>query len=231
LLGVFSLPKNRLEDFEILKRSSLLSILLLIATGLVGWRIYKVWEEDSWSLPQQPKTTAPLALEDQPTNVNPTLPTVTPDLIISKNLFDPERGAGATREAEFNSRSFQRIRNMVLLGTAIVGESRSAILQDATAQAATPSGPAVPVGPMRVKLGDSVEGFRLTEIADRRVVFTKGGSRVEVLLDYFRRDDPAPSRAATPSGQRGAPAVAPRVVPNLPRRGALPAPPNANPES
>jgi hypothetical protein len=203
----------------------------LIATGLVGWRIYKVWEEDSWSLPQQPKTAGPLALEEQPSKANPTLPTVTPDFIISKNLFDPERGAGATREAEFNSLSFQRIRNMVLLGTVILGESRSAILQDPTTQPTTASGPAAPVGPMRVKLGDSIEGFRLTEIADRRVVFTKAGSRVEVLLDYFRRDDPAPSRAGMPSGQRGAPAVAPRVVPNLPRRGALPAPPNANPES
>lgn len=203
----------------------------MIATGLVGWRIYKVWEEDPWSLPQQPKTAASRALEEEPTNVNPTLPTVSPDLIISKNLFDPERGAGATREAEFNSRSFQRIRNMVLLGTVILGESRSAILQDPITQPATTSGSAEPVGPMRVKLGDSIEGFRLTEIADRRVVFTKGGSRVEVLLDYFRRDDPVPSRAATPSAQRGAPAVAPRVVPNLPRRGALPAPPNPNPES
>ena len=182
-------------------------------------------------MPQQHKTAAPFAVEQEPNNVNPTLPPVSPDLIISKNLFDPERGAGATREAEFNSRSFQRIRNMVLLGTVILGDSRSAILQDPAIQAATTSGPAAPVGPMRVKLGDSVEGFRLTEIADRRVVFTKGGSRVEVLLDYFRRDDPAPSRTATPSGQRGAPAVAPRVVPNLPRRGALPAPPNPNPES
>jgi hypothetical protein len=201
----------------------------LVATGLVGWRIYKVWQEEAWSLPQ-PRTVAPPALEGEPANVIPTLPAVTPDLIISKNLFDPERGAGATREAEFNSRSFQRIRNMVLLGTVILGESRSAILQDPGTQA-TPNGPAGAVGPMRVKLGDSVEGFRLSEIADRKVVFTKGGSRVEVLLDYFRRDDPEPGRAVTPPGQRGAPAVGPRVVPNLPRRGALPAPPNPNPES
>jgi hypothetical protein len=114
------LPKNRLEGFEILKRSSLLSLLLLVATGLVGWRIYKVWEEEPWSLPQQHKTAAPLALQEEPTNLNPTLQPVSPDLIISKNLFDPERGAGATREAEFNSRSFQRIRNMVLLGTVIL---------------------------------------------------------------------------------------------------------------
>jgi hypothetical protein len=203
----------------------------LVAIGLVGWRIYKLWEEEPWSLPQQPKTAAPSALEDEPTNVNPTLPAASPDVIISKNLFDPERGAGATREAEFNSRSFQRIRNMVLLGTVILGENRAAILQDPGTQAATPGGPAAPAGPMRVKLGDNVEGFRLTEIADRRVVFNKGGSRIEVQLDYFRRNDPAPVRAAPPPGQGGAPAVVPRVVPNLPRRGALPAPPNPNPES
>jgi hypothetical protein len=198
---------------------------------LVGWRIYKVWQEEPWSLPQQRTTGAPLAVQEEPTNLNPTLPLVSPDLIISKNLFDPERGAGATREAEFNSRSFQRIRNMVLLGTVIIGDSRSAILQDPASQAATSTGPAAPAGPMRVKLGESVEGFRLTEIADRRVVFTKGGSRVEVLLDYFRRDDSPASRAGTPPRQGGAPAVAPRIVPNLPRRGALPAPPNPNPES
>jgi len=182
-------------------------------------------------LPQQPKTAAPSALEDGPTNVNPTLPAASPDVIISKNLFDPERGAGATREAEFNSRSFQRIRNMVLLGTVILGENRSAILQDSGTQPATAAGPAAPAGPMRVKLGDSVEGFRLTEIADRRVVFTKGGAKVEVQLDYFRRDDPTAGRTATPPAPRGAPAAGPRVVPNLPRRGALPAPPNPNPES
>ena len=203
----------------------------MVATGLVGWRIYKVWEGDPWSLPQQPTTAAPLALQEEPTNVNPTLPLVSPDSIISKNLFDPERGAGATREAEFNSRSFQRIRNMILLGTVILGDTRSAILQDPATPPATSTGAAAPVGPMRVKLGESVEGFRLTEIADRRVVFTKGGSSVEVLLDYFRRDELPSSRAGTPPRQGGAPAVAPRVVPNLPRRGALPAPPNPNPES
>ncbi|HEX7227208.1 MAG TPA: hypothetical protein VF353_05475, partial [Candidatus Binatia bacterium] len=187
--------------------------------------------EEPWSLPQQPTTAAPLPLQAESTNVTPTLPPVSPDLIIKKNLFDPERGAGATLVAESNSRSFQRIRNMVLLGTVILGDSRSAILQDPAPQAATSTGAAAPVGPMRVKLGESVEGFRLTEIADRRVVFTKGGSKVEVLLDYFRRDDPPPTRAGVPPRQGAAPAGAPRVVPNLPRRGALPAPPSPNPES
>jgi hypothetical protein len=198
---------------------------------LVSWRIYEVWQDAPWTLPQQTKSAAPAAVEDERTKVNATPPPVSPEIIISKNLFDPERGAGATREAEFNSRAFQRIRNMVLLGTVILGENRSAILQDPATPAATPGVPAAPAGPMRVKLGDDVEGFRLTEIADRRVVFTRGASRVEVLLDYFRRNDPAPLRAAPQPAPSGAPAVAPRVVPNLPRRGALPAPPSPNPES
>ena len=197
----------------------------------VSWRIYKLWEEASSSLPQQIKSAAPAAIEDEGSKVSVTPPPVNPDIIISKNLFDPERGAGATREAEFNSRAFQRIRNMVLLGTVILGENRSAILQDPGTPAATPGAPAAPAAPIRVKLGDDVEGFRLTEVADRRVVFTKGASKVEVLLDYFRRNDPAPFRAAPQPAQSGAPAVAPRVVPNLPRRGALPAPPSPNPES
>jgi hypothetical protein len=220
-----------LEDFKILKRSSLFSILLLVAIALVSWRIYEVWQDSPWSLPQQTKSAPPAAIEDEGSKVSATPPAVSSDNIISKNLFDPERGAGATREAEFNSRAFQRIRNMVLLGTVILGENRSAILQDAGTAAATPGAPAAPAGPMRVKLGDNVEGFRLTEIADRRVVFTKGASKVEVLLDYFRRNDPAPLRAAPQPAQSGAPTVAPRVVPNLPRRGALPAPPSPNPES
>jgi hypothetical protein len=198
---------------------------------LVSWRIHKVWEDGPWSLPQQTKSAAPAVIEEEPSKVGATPSVVNPDIIISKNLFDPERGAGVTREAEFNSRAFQRIRNMVLLGTVILGENRSAILQDAGTPAATPGVPAAPAGPMRVKLGDNVEGFRLTEIADRRVVFTKGASRVEVLLDYFRRNDPAPVRAAPQPPQSGAPAVAPRVVPTLPRRGGLPAPPSQNPES
>jgi hypothetical protein len=92
---------------------------------------------------------------------------------------------------------------------------------------------------MRIKLGDTVDGFRLSEIADKRVVFTRGASRVEVMLDFFRKVEsvepkpalPTPGTKAAP-GQVGAPRPGvPRVVPNLPRRERLPAPPNPGPES
>jgi hypothetical protein len=91
---------------------------------------------------------------------------------------------------------------------------------------------------LRYKIGDVIEGFSLSEIRDKNVVFSKGASRVELALDYFRKIE-APALVRAPSTQRGvagaasmpgqvAPAspLVPRVLPQLPRRERLPAPPN-----
>jgi hypothetical protein len=175
----------------------------------------------------------PGATAEKQAVATPRVPTNT-DVIVSKNLFDPERGAGATREAEENSRSFQRVRNMILVGTIIIGNNRAAILQDsANPNVGATAVAGQPAGPMRLKLGDNVEGFRLSEIADKKVVFTRDTARVEVLLDYFRKVEVAQSRAL-PAGQLGAPGAAtpvPRVVPNLPRRARIPTPGNPTPDS
>lgn len=163
-------------------------------------------------------------------------PAVNTETIVSKNLFDPERGAGATREAEENSRAFQRLRGMILIGTMIIGENRVAILQENAASPGAGQRPgAQPASTMRLKVGDNVDGFRLAEIADKRVIFARDASRVEVLLDYFRKvDPPAPPRPTPPAQAAPAPTPTPgvpvpRVVPNLPRRGQIPAPVPANP--
>jgi hypothetical protein len=211
---------------------------MVVAIGLITWSTFRSWHEsaDVAAVPTKPVSVA-AASEKQPAIV-PKVP-VTTDMIVSKNLFDPERGAGATREAEENSRSFQRIRNLILLGTVIIGDNRTAIVQDGTSAIAGQPAPAQPAAPMRLKLGDNVEGYRLAEIADKRVVFAKDASRVEVLLDYFRKVDVAPPRIGPP-GQIIPPgfvpppsggAPVPRVIPNLPRRGRVPTPGNPNPES
>ncbi len=156
---------------------------------------------------------------------------VNTDVIVSKNLFDPERGAGATREAEANSLAFQRIRGMILLGTAIIGNNRFAVLQDPGNVGGAPPVPGQTATTTRVKLGDTVEGFRLSEVAERRVVFTKGASRVEVALDYFRKPE-EPVQAAPVPRQVGTPTprpVVPRAIPQVPRRGRLPIPPVPSP--
>ena len=98
---------------------------------------------------------------------------------------------------------------MVLLGTAILGNNRFAILQDG-GTSGVPGVPGQSVVPMRIKLGDTVEGFRLSEVSEKRVVFAKGTATVEVPLDYFRKTDSAQPRVpvatqTSPAGQAAAP--------------------------
>jgi hypothetical protein len=202
---------------------------MAVAIGFVSWSIYRSWTEGPWDLPG-PAKVSPVAATEKPAPVAPRVP-INTDAIVTKNLFDPERGAGATREAEENSRAFQRIRNMILIGTIIVGNNSTAILQDANPSAG-PAAAGQPAAPMRLKLGDNIEGFRLSEIADKRVVFTRDTARVEVLLDYFRKVEVAQPRASPP-GQASAPGTAPvpRVIPNLPRRTRIPTPGNPAPDS
>ena len=213
----------------------MLSVLFALAVGLVGWNTYWSWKAGPWDIPTPAKSAAKnAATENQaPPSIRPPVNT---DVIVSKNLFDPERGAGATREAEENSRAFQRVRGMILVGTVIIGDNRVAILQEGTTLPGAGQRPgAQSASLMRLKVGDNIDGFRLTEIADKRVVFAKDASRVEVLLDYFRKVEAAtPARPAAPSQVAAPPTpgvAAPRVVPNLPRRGQIPAQANPTPES
>jgi hypothetical protein len=230
-----------------------LSVLLLIAVALVGTKTYSLWKSSGWELPGPAKPrSAPVPEAPKAEPVKPAL--VGTETIVSRNLFDPERGEGRTREVETTSRSAQRIRGMVLLGTAIVGNNRFAIVRD-QAPAAAPGRPVDPSqNVMRLKVGDSVEGYRLAEIGDKRIVFTQGASNIEVALDYFRKDPVTPQRPApqpgtpvlprrpvqpqegaaqpqvTPVPQPGQVSPVPRVIPNLPRRERLPLP-RPNPAS
>ena len=227
----------------------MVALLLVASLAGVGLKIYSVWRQGPWNLPAavKPKPLADRADEKAEAGTSPSI--VGTDVIIAKNLFDPERGATRTKETEADTRAAQRIRSMVLLGTAILGSSRYAIVQDGDGAARTPArAPAAVQGPRRMKIGDSIEGFNLTEVGEKAVVFAKGATRVELPIDYFRKvpvgavsTTPQPGQPRVPGqaapglvpGQvtsgavpgQPAPGAAPRVIPNLPRRPRLPTPP------
>jgi hypothetical protein len=214
-------------------RSALLAIFLSGALVFILVKTYLLWTDGPWDLPSPPNVSlpAPASAPDVPA----TQPrAVAPDFVIAKNLFDPERGATQTKEVEANSRAMQRLRGLVLLGTAILGESRYAILQDNGAQSVGRPVPGQSSQTMRFKLGDTFEGFSLSQIQDKNVVFANGAARVELALDYFRKVEPSAPVArptvqtgpARPAAASTAPSVAaPRVIPQLPRRERLPVPP------
>jgi len=147
--------------------------------------------------------------------------------IVEKNLFDPERGANRTKEAEASAAATQRIRSLVLLGTAILGDNRYAIIQEPSGAARGPTkAPSGSSSQMRLKLGDALEGFKLSEIRDKSVVFTKGASRVEVTIDFFRPTEASPpSRAPLPQ----VPGIGPRIPPRAAQGAATPPNPEENP--
>lgn len=197
-----------MEEQEILQRSSLLSLSLLVATAFVVIRIYGLWQEGPWESPRPARGREFSAVEDQ--RGVPRSQWASTKNIIEKNLFDPERGAGQANEAEASSAAAQRLRKMVLLGTAILEQSRYAVFQDpAGSRGGAPTAQAGQPGQLRLKLGDTLEGFRLSQIHEDRVVFTKGSSRVEITLDFFRKlEEPRqrePSRARTMPVPRIAP--------------------------
>src|SRR5574341_297339 len=222
-------------DLAIPKRSALLTIFLSATLVFILAKTYLLWRDGPWDLPTAPPVVA------RATASGIVAPTALPhaagsDLVIAKNLFDPERGATQTKEKEANNLALQRIKSLILVGTMILGESRYAIVQDNGAQSAGRPTQGQSNQTIRFKLGDKFEGFSLSQIQDKNVVFTSGASRVELALDYFRKVEPsAPTVASAPRPQPGvaqsrgaAPTpVAPRVIPQLPRRTTLPPPPSS----
>jgi hypothetical protein len=199
---------------DILKRSSLLSVFLLAAIFFAGYRTYLLWQGGAWGLPEPTLKNRPKDIGD-PGEESPPLREVDARSVVEKNLFDPERGVVRAPEREVSSAAAERVRAMVLVGTAIMGGSRYAILEDPGSQ---PSGPNRPApASLRLKQGDSVEGFTLAEIHEKRVVFSQGTSKIEVVLDYSRKIDDARTKVRAPA-QPPRP-VLPRIL-RPPDRGA-----------
>jgi hypothetical protein len=206
--------------------------VLTISIVFVAARVYRIWQSGPRELPTVAKSKPSLptqAADEHP----PQFQVVNTRNIIDKNLFDPERGASKKQEAEVqrDEQARQRIRSMILLGTAILGDSRYAILQEPRPPGTpNPRAPQQPIGSgqMRLKLGDTLEGFRLAEVRDKSVIFTKGPIKEEISIDFFR--PPEPQRNAP---QQGAPVPAapgqPQPRPGLaPRVGARILPPSGD---
>jgi len=187
----------------------------VILTGLAGFRTYEIWRVGPWELPSLGKERAVAAVETK--SALPQRPVLASTKnIIDKNLFDPERGQGRSKEGEVQSAAVQRIRTMVLLGTAILGNGRYAILQGPSDARPLPGkAPPAQANQIRLKLGDSVEGFKVAEIQEKKIVFERGATKVEIALDFMRKVDDPNVRSGAPGAAGGprAPTPVPRRVP------------------
>jgi hypothetical protein len=227
-----------------MNRSQILTVLLLVATATVAIKTFFVWRDEPWELPQPAESVTkdlpviPVVETKESLPVQAALATKT---IIDRNLFDPERGQGKRNAEDLDAlaEATKRIREMVLTGTIILGETRYAILREDSKFPSPSVNPNLKTGPStrRVKVGDTLEGFQVTQIEERKVAFTNGTTNLELSLDYFRRIEDSrvpvaralagtPSLAAAPVRLTAPPVMLPSQ--NLPsglRRTGLPPPP------
>ncbi len=195
--------------------------MLLAGVIFVGERVYRLWSDEGSQRISKTQDGKPPAVRS-PTFRPRQSGTVSTKRIIEKNLFDPERGTGQAQGTQASSTAMQQVQKMILLGTAILGSNRYALFEEGSAggrsaKARTKKGQK---NILRLKLGDTVEDFRLSEIHEKKVVFTKGALKVEIALDFFRKAGNGNKQSVTsrPTRAKSRRAVSPR--PRTPRRAA-----------
>ena len=175
-----------------------------MAIGLVGMGIYDVWRENP-VVSNVAKSGIKAGGSGESFPETRRVPRVSTTTIVARNLFDPARGAVAVKPpppAKAPEEPEQGIDGVLLLGTVIAGSERYAIMKvppdigrvSATrrrgvkgkVKSATPpkvdSGPAV----RRVRVGDSLRGYRVEDIEEQKVVLKRGKAKAEVTIDYTR---------------------------------------------
>ena len=178
-----------------LRRSPRLSFLLVILVVLVGFKVYRIWEE---GLPELPSPVTEKSTVSAPKERRGGLRSLRRSTasIVKKNLFDPQRGAGGEKVAEPTPQSQKNAEEFVLLGTMITSDGRKAIIRvSPTAggsvvrgrrpRAKRKSNQAGEV--RRVSLGDPVGEFQLAEIQPYKVILKKGPEQIELALDFLTR--------------------------------------------
>jgi len=196
-------PNRR--DGNILKRSSIINLLLATSIGLVGLKTFEIWQQDD---------RRPLKRRDEGSSANgqgSTLVSIKGQsagtkIIVEKNLFDVKRGAGGSGKKAAVSQDAGEIEGLVLLGTIIAAGERFAIVKVPASSPGGRRGSGAGGGMRRLALGDTVWGYTLAEIQADRVIFTKGNSEVELGLDFSRRSvnvqKPVRSKSSSKSRRR-----------------------------
>lgn len=184
--------------------------MLLLATAIfVGLRIYALWQEDLWGLPRIGKSKGFLVDKDV-IGYHPGPLIASTQNIIDKSLFDPGRGANRTEDMEATDTNTQLAGNMALIGTFITDNERYAIIQ-------LPPGPGRAKEQERFKLNDMVEGFRLSEIQEKKVVLKRGSSKIDLMLDFFLKTEEAGQKPSNPA------TAVPETKPKVQQKSANPA--------
>lgn len=147
----------------------LLNIILFIIIGLLGIKLYKTWSRPL-EIPILAPRKAPaengkdiVALRKKAVNESAF------DVIVQKDLFRPSRTP--VQKDVSASQAITSTEKPQLFGTTIMGELKSAILEDPSTKTTK-----------LYRVNDSIGGFTVSDILENKVILSMGGSTVEVKL-------------------------------------------------
>lgn len=192
----------------------LLDLVLVLVAGGLAFRLSQTWTAPRPLPSARAAAAAPRPLEASQEEPVTRSPLATYTVVATKNLFSPTRDESQPTPAAQAAGTTPAAQRFSLYGVVLRPEGALAYLEDPRTRKV-----------YAYKVGDLVGDGRLTEILEDRVVITRAGERVEVLLhDPGKPKGPPTARqpAASPRRVEPRPPVpgAPRVV--LPRSPGAP---------
>jgi len=179
------------------------NIFLALVAGLLGWQLMLSaqrfqTENDPAGIVPRPDPKSEISGEGEllPMQSPRRIDALEFEVIPSKNLFAEARGVEEEQEDATAKPEAQPMRNKpVLVGVTISGGEQTALVNDPGSKEARRT--------KVVRLGDTFEGYTVTDISANRIVLEYGSQR-EVIPLYH------PAKHPTPSGKT--PIIATRVV-------------------
>jgi hypothetical protein len=191
-----------------------MAVALLLVLLAQAWGLVSVWRDDPLgSLASTGKKEVAAAVVSRTVSMQPSLGVV-PDLN-QGYLFSPERSlaAGSGKGGQAQNAANVSIDKIHYSG-AIIADNPKALLSYSLGTLEDASGGAQKQGFLRVGLGDTVNGYKVTDILPEKIIFSRDGQQITKLL-YDKAKDrslvPAPLSSRGPSGQTPAAAPAPQA--------------------
>lgn len=183
-----------------------IAVALLLVLLAQAWGLVSVLRDDPLrSLAVKGKKEASAAMPPGLQSLQPTPPVAPPDLN-QGYLFSAERSlAGGGKGGKSQNAANVAIDKIHYSGSIIADASPRALLSYALSGPEDSSGGgAQKQGFLRVAVGDTVNGYKVTEILPEKIIFSRDGQQITKLL-YDKAKDrglaPAPLSGRGPSGQ------------------------------
>ncbi|HIJ89224.1 MAG: hypothetical protein OEV89_00005, partial [Desulfobulbaceae bacterium] len=163
-----------------------MAVVLMLMLLAQAWGLVTVWRDDplsSLAVTRKKEAQVQAVASEKRVSLQPVLPEAPPDLN-QGYIFNAERNlaVGGGKDGQSQNAGNVGIDKVQYSGSIIAGDNFKALLCYPLGgqPGAPPSG--AKLGFLRVVVGDTVNGYKVTEILPRQITFSRGGQKITKLL-------------------------------------------------